>query len=482
VTESAEFGRIVLIVAAAFALAVAGRRITEWVRVPAPGLFLVGAAVASAAYDPLGRVLSVQEVERVGVVAIILILFDGGIAIGLERLRRVIWPVLLLGVLGTLLVAGIVACAAHGLLGLPWTPSLLLGGAIAPTDPAVMFSVLGGRDIHSPAGDIVKGESGANDPVSIALVLGVLAYRDASSPALGVAGSFGLEMVVGLAVGVLGGLGLRQAIRRFALPDEELYPLRTLAGAGVVYGLASVLHGSGFLAVFVAGVLIGDARAPYKAAIERFHTSLGTMAEIVVFTALGLTIALGTLDVRSVLLDGALIALVVTLVARPLVVALLLLRAGLSRAERVYAAWAGMKGAVPILLGAFVLLEQGPDARRLYGMIFVVVVMSVFLQGTTIEFAARRLGIVMTPVEQEPWDLSLRFTEEPQGVRRYTVEPGAPADGTAIRDLDGDGAWVSMVIRDGAPLTPHRDTVLHAGDEVLLLDAGDESGIYESDR
>ena len=171
---------------------------------------------------------------------------------------------------------------------------------------------------------------------------------------------------------------------RYSLPSEGLYPIRVLAAGGVIYGAASVLGGSGFLAVFVAGVVIGDARAPYKSEIERFHSALASLAEISVFVALGLTIDLTDVLGSRDLLDGLVVAALLFFVARPLTVLLLLLPARLRREERLLIAWGGLKGAVPILLAAFVLLAGADNGNRIYDIVFVVVALSVIVQGSSI--------------------------------------------------------------------------------------------------
>ncbi len=291
-SETAEFGRIVLIASVGFAAAIVSSRLSTRLRLPSPALFLIVAAVASDLAPRLGSELSIRDVERIGVVALIVILFDGGMEIGWSSFRGSLMPIVSLGVVGTFAVAGLLALATHGLFDLSWTSSLLVGAALAPTDPAVMFSVLGGREIGGRSGVILQGESGANDPVGIALMLGLLEVATSDGTWSTIVVSFAVAMAVGLAVGVAGGLALVQLMRRVSLPDAALYPLLTLASAGAIYGLASVLHGSGFLAVFVAGLLIADVRVPFRAEIEHFHTALASLGEIVVFVALGLTVEL----------------------------------------------------------------------------------------------------------------------------------------------------------------------------------------------
>jgi cell volume regulation protein A len=211
-----------------------------------------------------------------------------------------------------------------------------------------------------------------------------------------------------------------------------------------------VAHGSGFLAVFVAGILVGDARAPYKGDIERFHAALASLAEIVAFIVLGLTVGLHTLPDGGAWGMGLALAVLLTFVIRPLLVGLLLLPVRLVWGERLFVLWAGLKGAVPILLGTFLLTTGEPDASRLYAIIFVVVAFSVIVQGGLVPAAAARLGVPMRTVEPEPWTLGVRFRREPRGLRRHIVAAGSPADGCTIGELAvGEDVWISLVIRDG---------------------------------
>jgi cell volume regulation protein A len=399
--EVRTFGLVVLLVSAGFALALLSSRLSERLSVPGPAVFLVGAAVLSDVFPSLGEI-GIRTVERIGVVALIVILFDGGTRIGLQRLRTAFVPVLALGVPGTFATAAIVALAAHWVLGFSWTTAGLVGAAIAPTDPAVMFSVLGRREVAGTTGTILEAESGANDPVGIALMIGMIEFATSGHGTVAtIVREFVLDMTIGLGVGVVGAFLLLFALRRVSLPNVGLYPLRSLAAAGVIYGVASVAHGSGFLAVFVAGILVGDEATPYKEETERFFTSLASLAEIVMFVALGLTIELSSLGAR-VWVDGVVLAVVVALVARPLVVAALLLPTRLRLGERVFVMWSGLKGAVPIFLAAFAILAGIADANRLYRIVFVVVAVTVVVQGSTIPLAASLTRVRMRVRPQLP--------------------------------------------------------------------------------
>ncbi len=286
-----------------------------------------------------------------------------------------------------------------------------------------------------------------------------------------------MQMVVGGLVGVAGGLLLAWVMHRVPLPSGALYPLQTLLGAGVVYGVATMAHGSGFLAVFVAGILLGDVRAPYKAEIERFHSSLASLAEIIAFAVLGLTVSVTDIVHSDVWWVGLILAVVLALVLRPLLVGPLLLPVDLRPGERLFVMWSGLKGAVPILLGTYVLTSGVHDAERLYGIVVVVVTFSVIVQAGLVPTVAERAGVPMRVIEPEPWSLGMRFRDRPSGLRRFQVVPGAPADGTAIADLDlEEDTWISMVSRDGTLLPVRGRTVLLAGDEVLVIVDPDADG------
>jgi cell volume regulation protein A len=464
------FGLAVLLVGAVGLAAVLSNRLSQRLRLPAPAIFLLCAAVASDLVPELGR-LRVDTVERLVTVALTVILFDGGMRIGWRRLRTTAAATVWLGVAGTLVTAAAVALCAHLLFGLGGRTALLLGTALAPTDPAVVFSVLGRREIAGRSGVLLEGEAGANDPVGIALIVALLATKGAGGGAAeAVVLRFGLQMLVGVAAGMVGGWLLRQLMRRASLPSESLYPLRVLAGALVVYGAATAARGSGFLAVFIAGILVGDERAPYKREIERFHSALASLAEIVAFILLGLTVHLADLHGRDVWMIGLVLAGLLVFAIRPLLVGLLLWPVRLRRGERLFVLWTGLKGAVPILLGTFVLEAGVRDADRIYGIVFVVAAFSVIVQGATVPTLAGRLGVPLRTVEPEPWSLGIRLRHEPETLHRHQVASGSPADGIAIADLPLDGdAWVSVVIRRGHLVPVRRDTRLRAGDEVLMV-------------
>ena len=470
-SDTRSYALLLLLVGVAGLAAILSGRISRRVGVPAPAVFLVAAAV----YANVVGVERPEEklVERIVTVALLCILFDGGMNIGWDRMRVSAAPVLLVGVLGTFLTTGTVAVAAHVLLGVSWYVALLVGAALAPTDPAVVFSVLGQREVAGRSGTILEGESGANDPVGIALLVSLLAAGSLTAgAAVDVAGQFALQMGVGAVVGVVGGRALLWLIRHVSLPSEGLYPLRTLAAVLVLYGVTTLAHGSGFLAVFVAGIVLGEERAPFKREIERFHGALASLAEIIAFVVLGLTVDLGVLARTDVWLPALALFALLAIVIRPVLVGVCLIPARLGRGETLFVLFAGLKGAVPILLGFLILHAGVPSAERLYGVVVIVVVLSVVLQGGLVPTVADALSVPMHEVAPQPFALGVRLADEPENVLRLVVERGSFADGATVDAVadraEGDDVWVNLVVRDQTLVHVRGNSTLQAGDEVVI--------------
>jgi cell volume regulation protein A len=394
-TEITDYAAILLALGTGVALAVVSTRLTAWVPVPSPALFLVVAAAVSDLWPSLYEDVPGLTVERVAVAALIVILFNGGMDIGWRHLRTAIGPILSLGILGTFATAGIVALFAHYALGFEWMTAGVIGAALAPTDPAVMFSVLGQKEIEGRSGVTLEGEAGFNDPAGIALMIGMieLATHDDATGAV-IVKEFVVEMGVGALLGVIGAVAIVAVLNRLTLPAPALSPILALALAGTLYGATALAHGSGFLAVFIAGLVLGDTNGQYKVEIERFHGALAVLAEIAVFVVLGLVVSLGSLTF-DIWMDGTLLLLAIALVARPLVVAGLLAPFRFTRGERIFIAWSGLKGAVPILLAAFAVVSGVDEALTVFYIVFVVVLLSVVVQGSLVPWVARRLAIPM---------------------------------------------------------------------------------------
>lgn len=478
-TDPVAFGLTILVVAGVVVAAVFGGKVSSRLRVPAPALFLAAAAVAALFLPHLGPGWR-KPGEQIVSVALIFILFDGGMHIGWRRFRTAAGSIAWIGLAGTAVSAAALAAFTHFLFGLGWQPSLLLGAALAPTDPAVVFSVLGGTEIAGRAGTLLEGESGANDPVGIALVASLVAATGSGMKAVG-SGllEFGLQMGIGVLVGVAGGLCLRSVVRRIRLGNQGMQSVLVAASAAAIYGVGSALHGSGFLAVFIAAILFGDVRAPYKREVEQFSSGLAALAEIVAFVVLGLNVNLReTVQPRDLLIGLAVAGILIFLI-RPILVGALTLPIRLDLGERAFVLWAGLKGAVPILLGLFILDTGLPQVTLVFAVIVIVVLVSVLLQGSLVPPLARRFGVPMRQIPSRPWSVDVRFAEEPEGLERHVIAAGSAADGRTIAELViGERGWISVISRGGRHLPIRNSTRLQAGDVILTqtddgLDVGD---------
>jgi cell volume regulation protein A len=398
-TEITDYAAILLAVGSGVALAVLSTRLSSWVAIPSPAIFLVVAAAISDLWPHLYADVPVLTVERIAVAALIVILFNGGMDIGWRRLRTAIGPILSLGIVGTFATAALVAVFSHYALGFGWMTAGVIGAALAPTDPAVMFSVLGPKEIEGRSGVTLEGEAGFNDPAGIALMIGMIELATHADASRGViAREFVVEMGIGAVLGVVGALVMAGLLRRVTLSAPALGSVLALALAAALYGATALAHGSGFLAVFIAGLVVGDRPSPYKAEIERFHGALAVLAEISVFVVLGLVVSLGAITLDT-WVDGIVLVLVLAVLARPVVVVALLAPFEFRTSERVFIAWSGLKGAVPILLAAFAVIRGVDESRTVFDIVFVVVLLSVAVQGTLVPWVARRLAIPMRDVE-----------------------------------------------------------------------------------
>ncbi len=396
-----DFGWIVLAVSLAFLVAVMSSRLSARLRIPAPAIFLIGAAAASNLVSSLAHI-PVHTVERVVTVALVIILFDGGMHIGWARFRSAAGAVVWLGVAGTFVTAAGIAIVAHLIFRLGWQESLLLGTALAPTDPAVVFSVLGGREVGGRAGVLLEGESGANDPVGIALMVALLGAHTMTGGAAFLNGlrEFVLQLVVGAAVGIAAGLGLRWLLAR--TPAER----GPVCIAGDCLRARGVRAGHGRPRLRIPRR--PDRRAscsatrllPFRAEIRSFSGSLASLAEIIAFVVLGLTVDIREIGRRDAWAIGLVLAVLLAFVIRPVLGGLVLWPVKLSRGERLFVLWSGLKGAVPILLGLLVVAEGMDRSAQIYAVVFIVVAFSVIVQGGLVPTVASRLGVPLTEIPE----------------------------------------------------------------------------------
>lgn len=385
-------GQLILVAGALLALGLVASFVAGRVRVPSLVLFLVVGMLLGS--DALGWIAfaDYRLARTIGVIALALILFDGGLTSGVLHLRAVLAPATALATVGTAITALVVGLAAAALFGFSTEEGLLLGAILSSTDGAAIFGLLRGSSLSRKLASTLEGESGFNDPVAVLLVLGFIdvlihpGYHPANMLVLFVR-EIGIGLVVG---GAVGALAVR-LLRRAALPSAGLYPVASLTVAALAYGGADTLHGSGFLAVYLAGLAIGSAKVPAEKTIISFHQGLGWLAQVTMFLSLGLLVFPAQLP--AVALKGTVLAVVLVLVARPLAVVVATLPFAYTWPERAILGWAGLRGAVPVVLATFPVIEHVPRSLEFFNIVFFAVLVSTLVQGSTFEPIARRLGV-----------------------------------------------------------------------------------------
>src|SRR5262245_55131946 len=383
-------GTLILVAGALLALGIAASLVAGRLRVPGLVLFLgLGMLIGSDGLGWLdfGGTHADRELARtIGVLALGLILFEGGLAAGWDEIRPVVWPSAALAVVGTILTAIVVGLAAAWLLDLETLHGLLLGSIVAATDGAAVFSILRGSSIKRRVARVLEGESGMNDPIAIVLVLGFIDWI--TEPDFGAIDMIekGLtELSIGIAVGIAVGFGGAEAFRRGQFGPAGLYPVGSIATAALSFGLADVLHGSGFIAVYLTGLILGSAAIPARRTVADFHDGLAWVSQIAVFFTLGLLVFPSQFG--EVAGDSLLVAAVLIFVARPLSTLACTLPFRFSLAESSLINWGGLRGAAPIVLATFPLIETdytpAGEAQDFFNIVFFVVLASTILQGAT---------------------------------------------------------------------------------------------------
>jgi cell volume regulation protein A len=408
--------------------------------------------------------------NSVGSVALALILFDGGLRTSLTSVQRVWRPALSLSTIGVLLTSLLTGLAAAWVLKMPLLQGLLLGSIVGSTDAAAVFSVLrtSGLKLPERLTATLEVESGSNDPMAIFLTLGLIGVitGSADSPQallLLFLAQFGVGSLVGLGVGRLATWG----VNRIKLDYPGLYPLLALAFGLVAFGLAAVLGGSGFLAVYIAGIVLGSSSIVFRRGIS-FHDATAWLGQIVLFVMLGL------LSFPSRLLavagEGLLIALVLIVVARPIAVAVSALPFRFRRRELVFLSWVGLKGAVPITLATFPLMAGVPQSHTIFNAVFFVVLISAITQGWSLPLVARWLHIGRPADPTPALSVEINALRQVDGeIVDYTVKARAQVAGQQLRDLAlPEGVLVTLILRGREVVMPRGITALDPGDHVFV--------------
>ena len=441
-------------------------------RLRMPGLVLVLGLGMLIGSDGLGWIdfNDFELARQAGIIAVALILFEGGLSSGFAEIRPVLKTSIALATLGTLATAGLTAVAAGMILELEPLPALLLGSTVAATDAAAVFAVLRGSTLRRRLARTLEGESGINDPVAILLVIGCIeAIQEPdfglADVALLVVGELVIGFVVGLAIGALSALGMQ----RVRLPSAGLYPVASVATAALAYGAADTLHGSGFLAVYLAGLFLGTATTPARRTIVTFHDGLAWVAQLVLFLILGLLVFPGELG--DIALEGTAIAVATAVFARPLATLLVTVRQGFTTGEKLVLGWAGLRGAVPVVFATFAVTEGIENGQLFFNVTFFVVLLSTMLQGTTIEPVSRWLRVTSDEAAiPEPLVEPVLLNRLGAEVIQFPVREGDAVVGHAVRELGMPReALLNVMVRGDRAIPPRGSTVVEVGDQLHVL-------------
>ena len=465
---------LILVAGVLLAAGIAGALLADRVRVPALLLFLGLGMLAGS--EGIGDIhfANYDLARTLGTIALVLILFEGGLTSGWSEIRPVLGTAASLATLGTLATALLAGGAAKWIFGLSWLEGMIVGSAIAATDSAAIFAVLRNSTLEKRLARSLEGESGMNDPVALLLVIGFIEWIQ--QPNYGAADMIGL-IALKIAVGIVVGLALGKlavwVIERIELPSDGIYPVATIAAAALAYGVSEVAQGSGLLAVYLTALALGSARIPAKRSVISFHEGLGWVSQIGLFILLGVLVFPG--DLGSVAIKGLALSAVLIFIARPLATFLATAFTSFNFREKVMLGWAGLRGATPIWLATFPVVAGVRSGEEEFAIVFFVVVTSTLVQGASFEPLAKRLRLTTDePALPRRLFESGRIREMGGDVVAFRLPPGAVAAGHRVRDLElPREALVNVIVRDGHAIPPRGATELHEGDELHVLVRGE---------
>ncbi len=447
-------------------LAILAVRLSIGVGLPSLLVYLLmGVAMGEAG---LGLTFDNAELAHaLGFAALMLILAEGGLTTSWPEIRPVARLGVSLATIGVAVSVLVMAVFAHYVLGLSWQLSVLLGAITSPTDAAAVFSVLRRVPLPRRLTGTLEAESGLNDAPTVVLV--TLVSTSGSDGLLSFVGIIAWELVIGVLAGVLVGFGGAWLMRRSALPSAGLYPLTVLSFTVLAYAGSAALHGSGFAAVYVAALILGNSELPHRAATRSFSEGVAWLAQIGLFVMLGLLASPGRITLGTVV-TAVVAGLALTFLARPISVAVAALVQPMSTRELAFVSWAGLRGAVPIVLATIPLSEAIDGATRLFDIVFVIVVIYTLLTGPTLPLVAKLLQVAR---RSEPRDIEVDaapLERVAADLLQVTISPKSLMHGVEVGELRlPPGSSVALIVRDGKTLVPERRTVLRRGDDVLVV-------------
>lgn len=443
-------------------------------RVGLPVLVLFIAVGMLAGEDGIGRIEFDNYVlaHGIGTLALAVILFDGGLRTPVPSIRLAWKPAFLLATVGVALTAAVTGWAASWMLGLPILYGLLLGSIVSSTDAAAVFSILrsGGMHLRRRLNSTLEIESGSNDPMAVLLTLGLVQLiMGTQQSSAGLVVFFIQQLVLGAVAGLVIGKLSVMLINRIHLGAAGLYPVLAAVCGLLAYGAAAIIGGNGFLSVYIAGIILGNSRIVFQRGTLLLHDGFAWIAQMVMFIMLGLLSTPS--DLITVAPTGFLLALVLIFVARPAMVLVTMIPFGFRIGELAFLAWAGLKGAVPIILATYPLMFGVPDATLLFNLVFFVVIVSAIAQGWSLRLMAERIGVQGPALPQPPIALEISSLRHVEGdIVDYSVVDTTRAAGRRLRELAlPGGAVVALITRDTQIIPPRGSTEILPGDHVFIV-------------
>jgi potassium/hydrogen antiporter len=472
--------QVVLVVGILLMAGVAAVSIADRLQVPSFALCLmVGMAVGS---DGAGLVHfhDYLSAQRIGTACLGLILFEGGWRADLRAMRPIWGIASRLAVVGTILTAVLAGVAIAVLFQRPIAEALLLGSILASTDGAAVFGLVRRMGLDRRLALALEGEAGLNDPVAILLVISLVTWVRQSGGEIGdIAVLFGRDLLLGLLVGLVVGTFGTVAFRIRWLPTAGLYSVASVALGAVALGAAETQGGSGLLAIYVTGLVLGNqARRSHKA-VTIFQHGLTSLADIALFVTLGLVVS--PVQLESAIPEGVAIALILAFFARPFAVFVLTLGGRFSTSERALLSWAGLRGAVGVILATIPITDGVPNGLAYFNVVFVVVLTSAILQGATIRWLTRVLGLTASPTSLPAALAEAELSEAGVLEAEYPVWPSSDAVGRAAGDLHlPTGAALTTIVRSGQVFSPSNSTRIRAGDLLRFLVATEHAEVLHA--
>lgn len=475
---------ILLWVAALIFVSVISSKISDRFAIPvlllflAIGMFAGSEGVGGLAFD------DAQMAKSIGIVALIFIIFSGGFDTNWKETKSVMWPGVLLSTAGVLITAVITGCFAVYILKFSFLEGMLLGSIVSSTDAAAVFSILRSKRISlkSPLKPLLEFESGSNDPMAVFLTVGfisMLTVKGMSIAAL--IPRFILDMGMGAFIGYLMARFIIVLINRLKLEYEGLYPVIMISLVLLTYVIAVFLKGNGFLAVYIAGLMLGQAEFPNKKMIMKFHDGLAWLMQIVMFVTLGLLVFPS--HIVPLMGAGLLLTLLLMVIARPVSVFLCLLPFKMSIWKKTLIAWVGLRGSVPIILATFPFMAGVPQADIIFNVVFFVVFASVLIQGTSIPIVSKILKLDVPLPQRRPYPIEFEKTGAIDAELTEAIVPyDSEASGKRIGELHvPEKCLIMLISREDKFIIPSGSVVIEGGDVLLVLaNAADFSALHQT--